>query len=153
MANEPIEEQGYLYGVNVVDIGDIRVSRGLTRRPVTSCRHRHMSYDPRERRVWCRDCEQDIDPFEAFTLLCEGFDDAIKRIHQREKELSEAESFQVISIAAKTIDKAWRSHKMVPACPSCGNGLFPEDFKRLPTMLGKDYAMARRGKAKESEEA
>ncbi len=32
MTNEPIEEQAYVMGVTVVDIGDLRVARGLTRR-------------------------------------------------------------------------------------------------------------------------
>jgi Zn finger protein HypA/HybF involved in hydrogenase expression len=144
MANEPIDEQNYLYGVNVVDIGDLRVSRGLTRRPHSSCHHARISYDHKERRIWCRDCEHDLDPFDAFTLLVEWHDRAAKDLHRRREALEEAERHQIVSVAAKTIDKAWRSRKMVPACPSCGNGLFPEDFKSEPAMLGRDYAEARR---------
>lgn len=66
MADEPIEDQNYLSGLTVIDIGDIRVSRGMTRRPVSSCGHRRMAYDPKERRIWCKDCEKDVDPFDAF---------------------------------------------------------------------------------------
>jgi hypothetical protein len=144
MTDEPIEGENYRFGVTVVDIGDIRVSRGLTRRPSSSCRHKQLRYDPRERRIWCADCEKDVDSFDAFKLLTEQYHSALEGLKQRQARLVEAEMFQVRLIATKTIEKAWRSKSMVPACPSCQNGLFPEDFKREPAMLGKDYARARR---------
>ncbi len=149
MTDEPIEEQAYLSGVTVVDIGDIRVARGLTRRPHSACRHKRLRYDPRERRVWCADCEKDVDSFDAFVQLTEQYHRAYVDMKDRQQRLDEVERFQARLIATKTIEKAWRSTTMVPACPSCGNGLFPEDFRCEPTMLGKDYALARRGKTKE----
>lgn len=148
MTDEPIVGQEYIMGVTVVDIGDLRVARGKTRRPFSSCRHASMVYDSSERRIWCKDCEKDVDAFDAFVGLVEQYNFAYKHINDRLKKLDEAEKFQLRSIAAKTIDEAWRSKKMVPACPTCKNGLFPEDFRTRPTMLGKEYALARRGKTK-----
>lgn len=144
MSDEPIEEIGFLHGVTVVDIGDIRVSRGLTRRPHSSCRHRRMSYDPKERRIWCRDCEKDVDAFDAFMKLTEQYHSAYSHLKDEQTKLAEAQQFQCRSIAAKAIDKAWRSRKMVPACPHCSNGLFPEDFRSGVGMVGRDFALARR---------
>ena len=147
MADEPIEPQEYLFGVKVVDIGDVRVSRGLTRRPVSSCQHHSLVYDTKERRIWCRDCEKDVDPFDAFELLTEHFHRQEEKLAERARKLKEAEQFQIRTLAAKEIDKAWRSRKMVPACPHCRNGLFPEDFKSgIKTSLGRDYALARLGR-------
>ncbi|MEF2073507.1 hypothetical protein [Consotaella aegiceratis] len=144
MSDEPIEEPDFVGGVKVVDIGDIRVARGLTRRPASSCKHHRVNYDSRERRIWCKDCERDVDAFDAFLLLVEYFDREKARLDSREQRLKEAEAFQARSIAAKEIDKAWRSRTMVPCCPACGQGLFPEDFKSGVAMLGRDYAEARR---------
>lgn len=149
MANEPIDEQNYLAGVNVVDIGDLRVSRGLTRRPASSCSHAKLTYCERERRLWCRDCQQDVEPFDAFVLLVGQLDRAWKDVKKRREALDEAERFHIRSIAAKTVDKAWRHHKAVPACPCCGHGLFPEDFKHDPPMLSREYAEARRKKLRQ----
>lgn len=140
MSDEPIIEPGYLSGVTVVDIGDIRVARGLTRRPASSCRHRALSYDANERRIWCKDCEKDVDAFDAFKLLVEQYSGARKALARREERLLEAEKFQVRSLAAKEIDKAWRSRTMVPCCPRCKGGLFPDDFKNGTSMMGRDYA-------------
>lgn len=148
MSDEPIEDQNYLSGLTVIDIGDIRVSRGMTRRPVSSCRHRRMAYDPKERRVWCRDCEKDVDPFDAFKNLCENYHAAHEDMKRQRQEINEAAQFQCRSIAAKNIDEAWRKKKMVPACPHCSNGLFPEDFVKGVGMVGRDFALARRAAKK-----
>lgn len=144
--DEPIEDQAFLSGVTVIDIGDIRVSRGMTRRPASSCKHRRMAYDPSERRIWCKDCETDVDPHDAFRLLVEQANAYFDELNKRAARISEAEQFSLRSVAAREMDKAWRHRSMVPACPHCNNGLFPEDFKNGVAMLGKDYAKARLGK-------
>lgn len=141
----PIEPLDYLSGVKVVDIGDLRVARGMSRRPHSACKHHRLHYDKAERRVWCPDCETDVEPFDAFELLVENFHQASERLERREQEIRSAEEHSLISIAAKKIDKAWRSRTMVPACPHCKQGLFPEDFKNgIATSLGREYAEARR---------
>lgn len=145
----PIVRQEFLGGVKVVDIGDLRVARGFSRRPFSSCKHTHMVYDGGERRIWCEDCERTIDPFDAFTGLVERVDRAYKALEAARQETDEAQQHALRSIAAKNIDKAWRSHLRVPACPHCGLGLFPEHFKGRCATLGKDYARAaltKRGK-------
>ena len=142
----PIEEQDYLSGVKVVQIEDLRVARGLTRRHVSSCKHKRLFYDERERRIWCGDCETDIDPFDAFEMLVARFAAHQSRLNQMQARINDATTFAVRSIAAKEMDKAWRSRSMVPACPHCGNGLFPEDFRTGPAMIGKDYAKAKQGR-------
>lgn len=138
----PIEPQNFVAGVNVVDIGDIRVARGLSRRPFTGCRHKRLAYDRHERRIWCRDCEHDVEAFDAFEAIVGQFSAADSNLRQRIEAVEKAESHAVISIAAKTLDKAFRHKNMVPACPHCGLGLFPEHFRSTPTMLGKEYATA-----------
>jgi hypothetical protein len=146
----PIEPLDYISGVKIVDIGDIRVARGMSRRPTSSCRHRQLHYDHHERRIWCADCEQNIEAFDAFKQLVEQFAEATRRIEKRSAELAEAEIFQARTIAARTLDEAWRSRTMIPACPTCGYGLFPEDFRHgISSSLGREYAEAKRRQRKE----
>ncbi|MHB9879148.1 hypothetical protein ACSMXM_05740 [Pacificimonas sp. ICDLI1SI03] len=142
----PIEEQGYTMGVNVVDIGDLRVARGMTRRPQTTCRHRKLVYDNRERRIWCSDCETNVEAFDAFERIAENFDNAHRKADRLLKEAHEASKFALISRAAKTIDKEWRSRKMVPTCPHCSAGLWPEDALRMGS-VNREWDAARRKKA------
>lgn len=137
----PIQPQAFLGGVTVVDIGDLRVARGLSRRPSSSCPHVQLHYDQQERRVWCADCEMNIEGFDAFTLVVEHYDSALKRLEKREQQLKELEGFQARTLAAKALDKAWRSRSMVPVCPACRGGLFPDDFKNGVGMMNRDFAM------------
>lgn len=141
----PIVEPGFIAGVKVVNIGDVRVARGMTRRSSSSCPHQNLVYDERERRIWCQDCEKDVEPYDAFVILTKHFHDANSVLEKRQTALKEAEQHKLISLASKVMDEAWRMRSMVPTCPSCGQGIFPEDFKNgVKTKLGKDYATARR---------
>jgi hypothetical protein len=127
MSDAPIDPVGYTYGVQVVQIEDLRVARGLTRRPASSCRHKSLVYDDKERRVWCRDCEVEVEPFDAFKGLVEVFAAGMSRINRREAELAEAAQFQIRSRAAKVMDEAWRRTTMAPLCPHCSHAILPED--------------------------
>lgn len=139
----PIEEMPYRFGLNVIDIGDLRVSRGQTRRPRSACKHRRLTYDPSERRIWCRDCERDIDGFDAFQIIAEQSHAFYEQNMRRARKLDEAEQFQARSLAVKALDRIWRSRKMAPCCPHCRKGLLPEDVKNLSS-VGVEYERARR---------
>jgi len=146
----PIKGQEYLHGVKVVDFGDLRVSRGLSRRPYSGCKHLSLVYDKSERRIWCEDCETDVEPFDAFLGLVERFSEVEERINRTLTEAHEASKFSLISRAAKSIDKDWRSKKMVPACPHCHAGIWPEDALKMGS-VGREFDKARRERAVKGE--
>lgn len=124
----PIDETDFRGGVTVIDIGDVRVARGISRRPYSVCRHARLIYDGNERRIWCKDCEQDIEPFDGFKIIAEqaqAFSDAMDR---REQAVEKAEGHALISRAAKAVDDAWRRRNIAPCCPHCSQPILPEDF-------------------------
>lgn len=145
----PIEPQTFNGGVSVVDFGDYRVSRGFSRRHPASCIHKNMVYDLQERRIWCKDCETNVEGFDAFKTIVESFNSAVKRLKRRQEEVFAAENHNLISIAAKIIDEAWRKKNMIPCCPHCDRGLAPEDFKHgIVHFVGKEFDNAIRKKLK-----
>lgn len=144
MSDVPIEPQEYLYGVKVVQIEDLRVARGMTRRPASSCRHKKLVYDEKERRVWCSDCEAEIEPFDAFVGIVEVFSGGMSSLQRRRRELDEAEKFQIRSRAAKVMDEAWRSTKMAPLCPHCNTAILPEDVAGGVASTSKSLVAAAR---------
>lgn len=148
----PIVPQDYLSGVKVVDIGDLRVARGMSRRPVSVCKHHQLVYDRQERRIWCEECETDIEPFDAFTMLVEHFHSAEVKHDERERRIQEAEEHSLLSRAAKVVDEAWRSRRMAPCCPHCRGALLPEDFANgIGSRVGLEMARAARARAKAQE--
>lgn len=144
MSDAPIEPQEYLYGVKVVQIEDLRVARGLTRCPGSSCKHKKLVYDDKERRVWCSDCEAEVEPFDAFVGIVEVFSAGMNSLKRRRSELDEAEKFQIRSRAAKVMDEAWRSTKMAPLCPHCMTAILPEDVIGGVSSTSKALAVAAR---------
>jgi hypothetical protein len=144
MSDAPIEPQEYLYGVKVVQIEDLRVARGMTRRPASTCRHKKMVYDDKERRVWCSDCEAEVEAFDAFIGIVEVFSAGMNSLKRRRSELDEAEKFQIRSRAAKVMDDAWRSTKMAPLCPHCMTAILPEDVSGGIAKTSKALVLAAR---------
>lgn len=147
MSDAPIEPQEYIYGVKVVQIEDLRVARGMTRRPVSACKHKALVYDEKERRIWCSDCETEVEAFDAFVGLVEVFSSGLASINRRRRELAEAEKFQIRSRAAKAIDEAWRSQKMAPLCPHCMTAILPDDVVGGLAMTSKSLVTAARKRA------
>jgi hypothetical protein len=133
----PIEPQDYLYGLKVVDIGDLRVARGMSRRPVSACKHKPLVYDERERRIWCRDCETNVEAFDAFLMTAENFGRAASEITRQREKLEEAQNHNIIRVAVKQMDEHFRRKNMVPACPHCSAGIFPEDVLKMGSINRK----------------
>lgn len=148
MSDAPIDPQDYTYGVKVVDIGDLRVARGLTRRPLSTCDHMRQVYDDKERRIWCSDCESELEPFDAFMVMVGQMDSHWKRLQRRAREVAEAEQFALRSRAAKVMDEAWRSTTMAPLCPHCNEAIMPEDVAKGVARASKSLIIARRNKQK-----
>lgn len=144
MSDAPIEPHEYLYGVKVVQIEDLRVARGLTRRPLSSCKHKNLVYDDKERRIWCSDCETEVEPFDAFMQLVGVFSSAKSKIDRRMQELAEAEKFAMRSRAAKRMDEYWRSQTMAPLCPHCNGAILPEDVVNGLAQTSKSIEIAAR---------
>lgn len=143
----PIEPLDYLHGLKVVDIGDMRIKRGMTRRPASSCRHSTVHYDKQERRLWCPDCEKNVEAFDVVVGIAESLDAKTKGMEKREQKLKEVEEERLVSLAARAIDKLWRRRNMVPCCPNCNEGLLPEDFKDFRgAMVNADWTRAKRKK-------
>lgn len=146
----PVVEHDFIYGMKVVDIGDLRVARGMSRRPVSACKHRPLVYDQKERRIWCKDCETDVEAFDAFLLIVENFKAAASEIERRQRDLEEAISHNIIRIAAKRMDEHFRRKKMVPTCPHCHHGIFPEDVPRMGS-INREWEEARRARKEKAE--
>jgi len=139
----PIIPQEWVGGVKVVDIGDIRVARGLSRRPFSGCHHHALVYDDRERRVWCADCQKTLEPFDAFLSLVGQFDRARAIAEEKANEIAAAREHSLVRIAAKAMDDHWRKRRTIPTCPHCRNGLLPEDVSKMGRM-SREIEIARR---------
>lgn len=142
----PIVEQDWIAGIRVVDFGNYRVARGLSRRPTTSCKHNNVVYDEKERRIWCKDCETTIEPFDAYIRILNSYNSAVAVLNYRENKILELENYNLVRIASKNIDQAWRKKESIPCCPNCARGLLPSDFNPIISRTNKQLEIKRRKK-------
>ena len=120
----PIVPMDFCGGTTVVDIGDIRVQRGLSRRPFSACPHRGLTYDRKERRIWCKDCERDIfDAYDYFRMITGA---------QRDAALDE--------MGVEKKDRPKKKAEAVAACTSkaLAIGWLPRELRHPSTMVEGD---------------
>ena len=86
---EPMDDAG-MYHHTVVDLAEYRVQLGRTPRHAKTCLHSNLVYSREERRVWCRDCERTIDPFDAFAGIVGRFTDLMQDVQSRQRKAEEA---------------------------------------------------------------
>jgi hypothetical protein len=113
---------------NVIDIEELRFTRDRRIvRPAGECEHHHMTLDDKGQFIRCDDCGVQLSPFWVVSLMLEQYDRSLAKLAAREKRQLESEMRGVHLRAAQVVERAWRSHTMVPACPHCGEGIRATD--------------------------
>lgn len=113
---------------NVIDIDELRFTRDKRIvRPREECAHRHMTLDEEGQFVKCDDCGVQLSPYWVLNRMLDGYDRALSKIAAREQRIATAQEEGVHLLAARRLERVWRSRTMVPACPHCGEGIGPKD--------------------------
>lgn len=138
----PIERRDFVTP-QVIDFGDVRVARGLSRRPFNNCPHTNLVYDRTERRVWCETCETTLESFDAFMVFVEYFQRMHNDAERKLKDAAEARAAVIHRIAARTLEATWRA-KLAWPCVHCHSGILPEDING--NAVSRDIEVARRAR-------
>jgi ribosomal protein S27E len=113
---------------NVIDIDALRVARKSAYvRAASDCRHMHVALDDNGDVVKCDDCGLQLSAYWALGHFVEYYQRAIAKLTSGQNALREAQEQGVHLIAARRVEKAWRSRTMVPTCPHCSEPIFPQD--------------------------
>lgn len=149
--NNPIEENEGLtpYSSPVIDFAEMRVAYGKPKFHHKICKHRRLTYDPAERRVWCQECDSTVDNFDAFMTLATHFHEMERSARAKIARAAEVEKATIVKRATKNIDRQWNArHPMAVLCPHCRSGLLPEDFQTGGSAVSRDIELARRARLK-----
>lgn len=136
---------------NVIDIEELRFTRDKRIvRPRDECAHHHMTLDDEGQFIRCDDCGVQLSPFWVLNRMLDQYGRALSKVTAREQRVATAQEEGIHLLAARRLERAWRSRTMVPACPHCGEGIGPrDDFGG--TMINKAMyerrRAAKRGKA------
>lgn len=122
-------DQGMTNTGNVVDIGELRLSRQKDdyRRRQEGCQHKHLEMDEVGETVHCLDCKAQVSSYWALNMLRDQWATASRNLKARLSELEKDQASVLHLKAAKAVEAAWRSPKYAPACPHCRRGILLED--------------------------
>lgn len=96
---------------------------------VDSCYHKNIDYDISAKVIRCKDCEREVNHWDAFLALVMSIGRYKSSMEFREEELKELKKRNKYNLlkATQMVDKAWRSRSMIPTCPHCHEAILPAD--------------------------
>jgi len=114
---------------DVIQIGEWQVQRKNKYEYHTreECNHNHIELDSCGDIVRCMKCGVQISAFWALEMLSDQYNLALNKLQRDRNALTKAKESETHLLAARKVESVWRSRTMVPACPHCGNGIFPDD--------------------------
>lgn len=130
--------------MTVVNIDDLRITRQRDNKwKREACKHLHLTFDDNGEIIECDDCGKQIGGYWAVLMLAERYAEAWNKLQAGSEALARAKSEGVHLLAARKVERAWRSRSMVPCCPHCGQGIGPnEGFGE--TMINAEMERRRR---------
>lgn len=140
---KPIKPPKFIAHGNVIDLAGFKTQLVVTKR-TDECSHTRTGYSRTERKVWCKDCNTELDSFDVFLRLVDHYARATARLESEKERFQEQRNKALRSIAAKSFDDIYRSRKYVPACPHCKEALLPEDVANGLAMVCRETARERR---------
>ena len=137
---------------DVIDLGEFRLRRVGSRHYAIGdeCKHRHVSLHEFGDVVTCNDCKMQVGAFWLLTQICSSLHLERQRLKDAEARLQHNTQAVIHLIAARAVERAWRSRNMEPTCPHCHAAIFPADgFGR--SSMNRKLALARRAALKAKE--
>lgn len=121
----------------------VRDNHGLRFSTDTDCAHLHTIFNENGQTVECKDCKKQLTAWWVLMAVNDGLRRMRERLDAEQKQLEEEKAHNITHKAAMAVEKAWRKHKMVPACPHCLHPIGPEDGFGS-TMLNKEDSQGAR---------
>ncbi len=135
---------------DIIQIGEWKLQHKHSHRYVApgECDHKHIELDARGDIVRCVKCGDQLSAFWALKMLSDEYNRALSKLQREREALEKAKEAETHLLAARKVEKVWRSRTMVPACPHCGAGILPEDGLG-GSRIDREIELRRRSTAKQ----
>lgn len=115
--------------IKVISIGNWKLQHASKHwtRPLAECDHKHVELDSHGDIVRCVKCKTQVSAFWALSMLAECYDKEFGKLQAGRSSLEKAKESGLHLLAARKVEKVWRSRTDAPACPHCGRGILAKD--------------------------
>lgn len=108
------------------------------------CQHNATVLDERLGTVTCKDCQATLSAFWVLGQIAREENRCFERIHRLRHEAEELQKWVPFLRSMRSLEKRWRGRAMLPVCPHCHRGLWPEE---LGASVSLSLEIAQRKKA------
>lgn len=112
---------------NIVRLTDVLAKKPYSRR---ECAHARLEVDATNRRVECRDCNREVDAFEAISILADNASAYQRTYDQMRKDHQNLAGWVPHLRAVRDLEGMWRG-KRLPMCPHCKKGVTAEGLNSM----------------------
>jgi len=113
---------------NVIEIGDFSFARASKRYGIgAGCHHQRMTLELDGEIVRCRDCKAQVTAWWALNLILQAYEREMSKLASNRAQIADERKQIIHLIAARKVERAWKSKDMVPTCPHCRRGILPTD--------------------------
>ena len=116
------------------------------------CQHRKMTMDDDGHTVRCDECKTQLSAYWVLERMLSEYEQRRDTLNRDRASFREEKAKDVSLLAAKKVEKAWRSRSMVPTCPHCHEPIFPTDGFGA-SAVNREIAQRRRLLAAEGKDA
>lgn len=109
-----------------------------------ACQHSRTVIDERAGTVTCRECDATLSAFWVLGRIAREENRVFARIVTLRAEAAALETWVPFLRAMRSLEKRWRGRAMLPACPHCRHGLWPDE---LGSSVSLSLELAQRKKA------
>jgi hypothetical protein len=130
---------------DVIEFADWKVRKEAKRyfSEPNKCDHKQLTMDPHGFTVQCDDCKLQLSAYWVLERMLDQYRKARDRLASDRESHRAKMAGDIRMLAARGVEKAWRSRNMVPTCPHCSRGIFPADGFG-GSAVSKELELARR---------
>lgn len=93
------------------------------------CEHARTVIDEPNGTVECRDCGASLSAFWVLGRIAREENRVFNRIKGLRADAEELQTWVPFLKSVRTLEKRWRGRAMLPACPHCHRGLWPDELQ------------------------
>ena len=99
-----------------------------SKRPKTTCKHERTLIDQIAGTVECRECGEVLSPFHVLLRMAQGERALFDRVRSLQAKADELARYSPHLKTMKELERIWRGRRMIPICPHCGTGIWPQEL-------------------------
>lgn len=114
----------------VVELEVLRINRNIDKRCKCYRWERNFTIDTTNKKVYCRCCGAEVDPYEALEDIAEYYERLQNHTKMLLEQRKQIDSYKPWMVVFRDLERQYREKKMLPVCPHCDRAFYFEEISQ-----------------------